>query len=129
MAIDGFVLALPELESLAILDVRHAAPGRFPLDVPLVVRHAALGRALLELDGIASGQDCSVDELASQFEGAVVVDSDFSNDKYALIVADKPIGDPNPCVAHDSLRWLKLHGPGVDVGGFTMRSIRRPRPV
>ena len=81
----------------------HPPPGRVALDEPLVTRDAALGRPLLELHGVASREHRAVDELARDFERAVVIDPDFRDDQHAVALADHVVSDPNAFVAHHGL--------------------------
>jgi len=75
------ILAGVEFQTLAIFEVGHDSPGRFPGNVALLGWDAKLGRAFLELHGVATGLDGGVDQLLGDCQVAVVVDADLGNEK------------------------------------------------
>src|SRR2546423_10164187 len=93
MCIDGSVLLGAELDPLAVLEVRHVAPGRVPDPLALRDRHTQLWRALLEFHRIAAGPRGCVEELVRDVEIAVVVDPDLGRDVGGLPVTDDAITD------------------------------------
>src|SRR5262249_49184433 len=100
MTVNGLVIGAGELDSPLVIDVGHSTPGRVALDLPLVARHAELGRALLELHGVAPGERGAVDELLGELERAVVVDSDLGDDENRLAGADEIRADTDDGFAH-----------------------------
>src|SRR5262249_28019555 len=99
VAVDLLVGARVELDAPPVLDVAQAAPGRVALHVPLIARHAQLGRALLELDRLAAGEGRAVDELLGDLDRAVVVDADLGDDEDRLAAPDE--AGPDSDLAHD----------------------------
>jgi hypothetical protein len=86
-----------ELDLVTVGEVRHSAPRRVALDVPLVLGDAQLGRALLELHGIAPGGCGAFDHLLRELERAVVVDANFRDDVDGLAIADGAVSDADDC--------------------------------
>src|SRR5262249_41036612 len=100
MAVNGLVIGAGELDAPLVIDVGHSTPGRIAFDLPLVARHAELGRALLELDGVAPGERGAVDELLGELERSVVVDPDLGDDENRLAAADEIRADADDGCAH-----------------------------
>src|SRR5262249_5719315 len=94
--IDLVVLLRVELDAMPVLEVRETPPRRVALAVPLLRWNAQLGRALLELDAVASRRDRAVDEALRHVEGAVVVDADFGDHVHGLAVSDRSPPDGSP---------------------------------
>jgi hypothetical protein len=82
-----------ELDPVPVVDVGHPPPGRVPLDLPLVARGADLGRALLELHGVAAGGRGLVDQREGVAQLAVVVDADLAGDVDRATRADDRVTD------------------------------------
>ena len=93
MLVDGRVRVGVELDPVPVVDVAHPAPRGVPLQVPLITRGADLGRALLELDGVASGRRGLVDQGQRIGQVAVVVDADLAGDVDRMAAADDPVAD------------------------------------
>src|SRR5687767_7375935 len=78
--VDGRILLDAELHSVPVVDVAHPAPWSIALDVPLITRRADFRRSLLELDRVAAGVGCLVDQGDGIGQVAVVVDADLTSD-------------------------------------------------
>ena len=95
VGVDRAELGGAELDPVAIVDVGHPAPRRVALDQPLVARHAQLGGALLELDGVAAGEHRAVDHALCDLDRAIVIDPDLGDHVDRATIADELVTDPD----------------------------------
>src|SRR6202023_4357877 len=96
VAVDGGELGVAELHAPPVLDVGDPPPGRVALEMPLLLRHAPLRRALLELDRLGARQVGAVDQLPGDVERAVVIDADLGDDQHRLGAAHAPPAHLHP---------------------------------
>src|SRR5262249_14837982 len=116
MTVDGRELPLPELHPATVLDVRHPAPGRLPLHVPLLAGHAGLRRPLLELHGVRARDARPVDELLRELHRAVVVDADLREHEHRLAGPDELATDAHDGSAHRISSLIKTAPARVPLG-------------
>jgi len=93
--VNAVILRLAELHFVAVIHVGHQAPGSLAHHLALRQWHTKLRRALLELDGVASGGGGHLDQFFGHCEVAIVVDADFGDDITRLSGADLLVAQLN----------------------------------
>src|SRR5262249_6362784 len=87
------VLGDAELDTPAVLEIRHRAPWGIAQAMSLLERHAQFGRALLEFHSVAARVDSRIDQAFGDVDGSIVVNTDLRHDIGRLAVPDRAVSE------------------------------------